>query len=322
MNLSRDDLLQVSADTGFPAAALEKAIRLVGLLNALWSHTYLKSRIALKGGTALNLFVLDLPRLSVDIDLNYIGSIDREAMLEDRPKIEQAIEAVCGREDLTVRRKPDEHAGGKWLLRYTAVSGQGGNLELDLNFQFREPLWPVVRRDSRRLGTYQATDIAVLDLHELSAGKIVALCDRGVSRDLFDAHQLLRRDELDAKRLRLGFVVYGGASRKDWRTVTVENVRCDPAELRGQLLPTLRTVDAEALADVAAWAEHHVAEVRSLMSAVLPFRENEIEFLDQLNDRGKIAPELLTNDEQTRTIIHRHPALNWKAMNVRKHYGL
>jgi len=66
----------------------------------------------LKGGTALNMFVLDLPRLSVDIDLNYVGALDREGMLAERPRIEQAAQAVFSREGFTARRIPDEHAAG------------------------------------------------------------------------------------------------------------------------------------------------------------------------------------------------------------------
>jgi predicted nucleotidyltransferase component of viral defense system len=90
----------------------------MALLDTLQSHPFLKGRLALKGGTALNLFAFDIPRLSVDIDLNYIGAVSREAMLEDRPKIEQAVQAVFKREGFTVRRMPEEHAGGKWALRY------------------------------------------------------------------------------------------------------------------------------------------------------------------------------------------------------------
>jgi predicted nucleotidyltransferase component of viral defense system len=60
----------------------------MGLLEGFASHPFLKTRVALKGGTALNLFVFDVPRLSVDIDLNYVGSADRETMLAQRAKIE------------------------------------------------------------------------------------------------------------------------------------------------------------------------------------------------------------------------------------------
>jgi hypothetical protein len=75
----------------------------------------------LKGGTALNLFRFEVPRLSVDIDLNYVGAVDRETMLAERPKVEEAIRAVCAREGFAIRRLPQEHAGGKWTLRYESV---------------------------------------------------------------------------------------------------------------------------------------------------------------------------------------------------------
>jgi hypothetical protein len=142
VNLTLEELHRQAAATGFHPETFEKAVRLLGLLEGLRSHPFLNTRIALKGGTALNLFVFNLPRLSVDIDLNYIGSTDRDAMLSDRPKIEQAVQAVCQREGLHVSRVPEEHAGGKWRLTYTAASGQPGNLELDVNFLLRTPCGP------------------------------------------------------------------------------------------------------------------------------------------------------------------------------------
>ena len=63
-----------------------------------------ETRFALKGGTAINLFEDDLPRLSVDIDLNYIDAVDRETMLAERPRVGQALTQVFGRAGLTVKR--------------------------------------------------------------------------------------------------------------------------------------------------------------------------------------------------------------------------
>ena len=122
--LTRTDLIREAGATGFQAEPLEKVIRLLGLLDALRSHPFLKTRIALKGGTALNLFVSEVPRLSVDIDLNYLGAAERETMQADRPKVEQAIRAVCGRLGIGIKRSPTDHAGGKWRLSYITVSGQ------------------------------------------------------------------------------------------------------------------------------------------------------------------------------------------------------
>jgi hypothetical protein len=130
MKISRQRLLNESQATGFRPEMLEKAIHLLNLLDGFRSHPFLKGRLALKGGTALNLFLFDLPRLSVDIDLNYIGAADRATMLAERPKVEQAVEAVCAREGLQTVRVPSDHAGGKWRLRYESALGEGGNLDV------------------------------------------------------------------------------------------------------------------------------------------------------------------------------------------------
>ena len=317
MNLLLQDLQREAAATGFPAETLEKSIRLVGLLNALRSHPFLKTRIALKGGTALNLFVFDMPRLSIDIDLNYIGAPDRETMLAERPKLEEALQAVCGREGLAVKSLPSEHAGGKWRLTYAAASGRSGNLELDVNYLLRTPLWPAELADSYPVGSFQATQVRVLDLHELAASKLAALLSRNASRDVFDAVELLRPEDLDRAKLRLGFVVYGGANRKDWRTVSAKDVKLDAAELKSQLLPTLRPG-----ALPKAKARALVTDCRDLLSAVLPLTRDEREFIERLNERGEIAAELLTDAAAMRKTIQEHPALRWKAINVRKHRGL
>ena len=85
MNLSLQDLQAEAAATGFPLETLDKVIRLIELLNAFRSHPFLKDRMVLKGGTALNLFVFDLPRLSVDIDLNVVNLSWRYAFLLGEP---------------------------------------------------------------------------------------------------------------------------------------------------------------------------------------------------------------------------------------------
>jgi predicted nucleotidyltransferase component of viral defense system len=320
--LTREDLEREAAATGFQAEPLEKAIRLLELLESLRSHPFLTGRIALKGGTALNLFVFDAPRLSVDVDLNYIGAADRETMLAGRPKVEQAVRAVCGRLGIRVRRVPTEHAGGKWRLSYVGAGGRSGTLELDVNFLMRTPLWPPVLADSRHIGSFIATRVLVLDVHELAAGKLAALFSRSAGRDLFDVRSLLREVELDRERLRLGFVIYGGACRRDWRDVTLDDIPVDLRDMEQQLLPVLRTDLAPRLSEVRSGSEDLVAECRDLLSGLLPLNAPETEFLARLNERGEIAPELLTGDAAMQAIIRSHPGLLWKAENVREHKGL
>lgn len=106
MNLSAERLRREAGSTGFRPENLEKVDRLLDLLEFVQRHPYLKSRLALKGGTALNLFVFDVPRLSVDIDVNYIGALDRKTMLAERQSLEIAMEAVAGWLGLTLQRAP------------------------------------------------------------------------------------------------------------------------------------------------------------------------------------------------------------------------
>jgi predicted nucleotidyltransferase component of viral defense system len=88
-------LQRISHETGFDAVNLEKVLRLKRLLIEFASHPFLKDRLVLKGGTAVNLFFQELLRLSVDIDLNYIGVLDREGMLYERVELAKHIEQIC-----------------------------------------------------------------------------------------------------------------------------------------------------------------------------------------------------------------------------------
>ncbi len=270
----------------------------------------------------MNLFHFDVPRLSVDIDLNYLGATDREAMLAERPKVEQAVQAVCSREGLAIRRMPPDHAGGKWRLTYVGAKGDPGDLELDVNFMLRTPLWPCVTMDCHAVGSVRAAPVRVLDLHELTAGKLAALLARSACRDVFDAHALLGAPGLDPANLRLGFVVYGGINRKDWRTVSPADVTADPSEVQRELVPMLRADRAPAKREVAAWTERLVGECRERLSLVLPLDDAETEFLRRLNDGGEIVPDLITGDPGMQAKVRDHPGLKWKALNVRKHRGL
>lgn len=319
--LTREQVQRAAGQTGFAADTLEKVWRLLGLLKLIDAHPFLGPRVALKGGTALNLFVFDLPRLSVDIDLNYIGATDRATMMAERPKIDAALGQVVSRAGLTGKRSPGEHAGGKWRLSYTSALGRPAILEVDINFMLRTPLWPTAKRDSLVVIDTQAKGIPVLDEHELAAGKLAALFARGASRDLFDARELLRRPSLDMEKLRTAFVIYGGINRADWRTISVVNVTTTADDLKRQLLPMLRHDLRPGADDVDDWTTTLVEEARDLLGALLPLRQHELDFLERLNAEGEIRPELLTEDADLQERIRANPGLRWKALNVKKHFS-
>ena len=317
MRFSATEVLSIADTNGFDAEVVEKVLHLMHLLNLLNSHPSLRGKWVLKGGTALNVFVFPFPRLSVDIDLNYIGKLERESMLADRLIFERAANAVFSREGFTVRSVPREHAGGKWQLSYSSYRGQSAALQVDLNYMFRQPFWPVHELNSYPLGDFQAKRIPVLDVHELAAGKLAALFARRQARDLFDCLQVLTVNGIQRDQLRIAFVVYGGMNRKDWRTVSLKDVDYDETELAIQLRPMLRAKVPQKRKSMEEYGAQLLTKCKKALSVVLPFTKAERAFLDQLLERGIIKASLLTSDTKLQERIKAQPMLNWKALHVR-----
>jgi hypothetical protein len=140
MSVSAERLRDLSAATGFRPAALEKVVRLGEVVADVSRHPLLGRALVLKGGTALNLGFGPPPRLSVDIDLNYVGSEGREAMLAERPEVEGAVERLAAGRGYRIQRSREDHAGRKLFLHYRSAAGTPDRIEIDLNFLFRVPL--------------------------------------------------------------------------------------------------------------------------------------------------------------------------------------
>jgi hypothetical protein len=108
-------------------------------------------------------------------------------------------------------------------------------------------------------------------------------------------------------------------NRKDWRTVSVEDVDFDTAELTRFLIPTLHVRETKEQVSPVEYGARLVRECREGLTALLPFTDSERTFLDLLLDRGVINPTLLTADESLQRRIRCQPLLEWKALNVQQH---
>lgn len=319
MNLSKTSLLDEAATTGFRPDTLEKVIRLLDLLTQINQDDFLKDRLVLKGGTALNLFIFDIPRLSVDIDVNYIGAADLETMQKERPRVEEILTAISERAGYVMNRVAREHAGGKWRLGYQSAMGGQANLEVDLNYMFRVGFHPVVKTDSKKLGSHQALQIRILDTKELTAGKLSALLTRTASRDLFDASNLLNHQDPKDEKLRLMYVLYGAMNpRANWCEISIENITADLKDLREKLIPVLKLAGAPEAKQYKKYAEDLVAECKKLMAPLFPLRDNEREFITALREKGELLPDLLSKDNEFIEKAKQHPGLLRRAAMSKK----
>lgn len=318
---SAQTLQRLANETGLQAGTLEKVLRLLDVLQEIARDPILANRMVLKGGTALNVFHLALDRLSVDIDLNNVGALDRADMEADRPEVDAALNRLLTAQGYTIRRQPDDHAGGKWIGRFASAMGGGGSLEVDINYMSRQPLVGAVKMDSVDLGGVRASGVAVLDLHEVVAGKLVALIDRNAARDLFDARRILDIDGLDWAKIKAAVLAYGTAGRRDWRLASVEAIGGDPRELRQKLAICLPQNRFVAAGGPEAWIAQTVAECRARLAPLFELNAAETAFLDGILDRGEIDRGGLDVAPEVQVRIAAMPMLAWKCQNVRAHRG-
>jgi predicted nucleotidyltransferase component of viral defense system len=316
---SAQTLQRIAAEMRLPAATLEKVLRLLDVLQAIAEDRDLKTRVALKGGTALNVFHLRLDRLSVDMDLNYVGAVDRAAMEADRPLVDEALLRLLEAQGYQVRRQPPGHAGGKWVARYGSALGGGASIEVDLNYMARGPLFGVQTMTSTPLGGVSATGISVLDLPEVVAGKLVVLLDRRAARDLFDARRILETQTLDWSLVRVGVLAWGAAGRRDWREASLDDIGGDPRELRQKLAICLPQDFFEAAGGVDRWIADSVAICRAGLAPLFERPVGETVFLDRLLDAGEVDPSGLAASDAVKARVAVMPMLAWKAQNVRAH---
>lgn len=321
MIISKEKLLKEKQNTGFRQEIIEKVIWLMELLNTIADDSYLSSRLALKGGTALNLFYFDLPRLSVDADLNYIGALDPTTMKEERAEIDNRITKLFERLGLNLSRNPREHAGGKMVWQYPSKLGNRGNIEVDINFMYRTPLLPVDRRESITMAGMQVRNLQVLDIHELAAGKLTALLERQTGRDFFDANELFKFNEIDNIKLRLIFVLYCAmCTKKDLLSISIDDIVVDQKDLRNKLIPVMKKDYYDGFPSVKEWTTSIIKNVSNGFNSLLPFTQSEAKFIRAVSNGEGIKPELLDNNGGLvdYSLIRRHPALLWKAIKVNK----
>lgn len=159
---------------------------------------------ALKGGTAINLFVRDLPRLSVDIDLVYLPVADRQSSMTG---VREGLARIADRIRKRIGASVDKNVnrdGTKLNVRAGATMIKIETSPVLRGTVFDPQLMPVSDSVQERFG-YAEMNLVSLD--DLYAGKIAAALDRQHPRDLFDIRYLLANEGI-SDRLFTAFLVY------------------------------------------------------------------------------------------------------------------
>lgn len=119
---TRRELKESATALGVRADVLERVDRLGEVLRRIDTREGLADRYALKGGTALNLFWLPLPRLSVDIDVNFVGEVEHAHLAAVRQDFVRSVAQCCQLAGCRVLHTPGEHAGASFAFASRARS--------------------------------------------------------------------------------------------------------------------------------------------------------------------------------------------------------
>lgn len=294
---------RVAGETGFRAGPLETVFRLVQLLGRIDER--FGDEVSLRGGTALNLLHLDVPRLSVDIDLDYVGTADPDEAQQRRPELLAELEALSQEAGYEVKPERASYAMAHLRLAYADASGRPAHLKLDVNFLDRVSVLQTERRSVQHPfgDDLPATEMQTFALAELAAAKTIALVRRALTRDLFDVAMLAALPGIDDKLLTTATVVRGAGypppSPVDYSAAIVDRIR--PVRWRSEVLALVRRpipVTLEAARVTAA----------AFIERATNFKDDQREFL-RLLEAGELRAELL-GDEPDR--IAANPALLWR----------
>jgi predicted nucleotidyltransferase component of viral defense system len=258
---------------------------------------------ALKGGTAINLFVRDMPRLSVDLDLVFPDyTLPREEALR---RINEAIRQSVARlkkQGFQTRVPASTDAGEtKLLVRQGAIE-----VKVEVNFVMRGTVRPVrmasLTQNAR--DTLQADlEIPVVSLEDVYGGKLGAALDRQHPRDLFDVLQLFAHEGITAG-IRRAFVVYLASHNRPVHEV---------------LFPSLRDIRQEFEHNFVGMTVEPVE-----FDALLAARERMVRELQQglTADERKFLLSLVAAEPEWKLLEVPHleqlPSLRWKLRNLER----
>ncbi len=310
LNLTKAELSAKAIELNFTRDTLEKAFRLAEILTYLNTNPVTKDVLPLKGGTAINFTIFKLPRLSVDIDLDFHSTLTREEMLQTRTQITIDIETHLRTQGYSreISRKPS-HSLEPQVFSYRNLGGSKDNIKIEINYSLRSHIFPLCLRGINTELFDTSIRVLCLDPIEIFASKINALINRAAARDLYDIHNMISFDilsESDYELLRKSTIFYTAISQasipKKYDFSKIEQI--SPRKIKTELQPVIYKNEFIPL-------ESMKAKVVAFLNQLLTLTAGEDAFLTEFSNNNYL-PELLFEDEELLARIRNHPMALWK----------
>lgn len=303
------ELGRVAQKYGFVRDTFEKVLRLREILRFLNEEEYLREHLLLKGGTAINLTVFNLPRLSVDIDMDYTPNDTKEDMLEAREKMTTLIKDYMEAEGYQLSKGSRfTHSLDAFYYQYQNAGGNRDMIKIELNYSLRAHILEPVHRRILPEVFDDGMTIRMVAPMEIFAAKGNALISRAAARDLYDWGNMivekLFADERDMFRKCFAFYTTISAEtvNRDFDTSAIDSLKFN--KIRRDLFPVLRNKDNFKLDERKQQAKDYIANLMQLT-------EREQEYMERFMTK-EYVPELLFDDKDIVERIKEHPMAIWK----------
>jgi len=277
---------------------MEKVYRQqVALLLSVLPEVAKEKCFALHGGTAINLFVRDMPRLSVDIDLTYLPIENRETSLKNIAEALERIKASLEKIIPGVRITPRLGAGK------LQISANKVDIKLEVNLVNRGALsdpkeMPLCEKAQNEFEVFLT--MPVVPVGQLFGGKIVAALDRQHPRDLFDVKYLLGTEGF-TQEIKEGFLLFLLCSDRPINEVIIPNFQDQRSAFANQF--------SGMTDEIFTYEEYESVRKKLVVTIHQSLIDKDKEFLFSVKN---VTPDWSIYD------FKRFPSINWKLQNLQK----
>ena len=306
---NRRELDVKAREYGFNRDTFEKVIRLRTILDFINSQEYMRKHLLLKGGTAINLTVFNIPRLSVDIDLDFIPNLTREETINEREQLTELLKGYMSEQGYTLSDASRfSHSLDAFHYNYVNAAGNKDMIKIEINYSLRTHVLPAEDRAFVTNAFGESIKVRTVASMEIFAAKTNALISRAAARDLYDfcnmADMKLFSGEEDMFRKCIIFYATISAKEvnKDFDTSTIDSLVF--SKIKSDLFPVLAVRDKFDLEGKKQQAKGYIASLMKPTEAEMDYMESFI--------AKEYKPELLFEDTEIVERLRNHPMALWK----------
>jgi predicted nucleotidyltransferase component of viral defense system len=307
IELTKKQITAIADEYSFTATNVEKVIRLCCILDDLSELDAFKGKLALKGGTAINLVLIPgLPRLSVDLDLDLAIDCSKEEMPQLRQQLDKSLSSYCVEQGYSLGKR-ESYSLCSYELLYDTVTGSRDKIKLDINYLARCHVFtPVESTISHPFDQEKTIQVFHLRDIEVFGSKMGAFFERTKPRDLYDLYSLSQSEQMTSNEektlLRKCTVFYstiGNDSGENWLDKDVGGLtQMSFSKIRSQLLPMLRI-------KAGAYPKEKIElAVSDYVKSVMCLDDMDKEFVMRFQS-GEYQPELLFGSQMKH--LEHHP---------------